>query len=92
MTDHKAQALKNIDEGYIEVAEDNEVAISLALAQVHATLYLAEQQRIANLIAFVALNPLTKLEEVGAWSVDGEEEAVERNTARHAIREGLGLA
>lgn len=47
MNDHKADA-----EGLLGVQWRDDFALAqLAEAQVHATLYLAEQQRIANLIA-----------------------------------------
>lgn len=53
MTDHKAEAEKWLDPNVWREAKaaDNEVPTLVAIAQVHATLYLAEQQRIANLIA-----------------------------------------
>jgi len=52
----------------------------VAIAQVHATLYLAEQQRIANLIA------LAGGDVADVWPVEGRWE-----TARKQIVEGLGL-
>lgn len=50
--DHAAQARRVFDNMPHEVLLGNTDA--LAWAQVHATLCLAEQQRIANLIAYVA--------------------------------------
>ncbi|CAN5419957.1 hypothetical protein BH09ACT9_BH09ACT9_00160 [soil metagenome] len=57
MTDHKAEAVELIDQCETGVYDgvQNTVTMqpveALLQAQVHATLYLAEQQRIANLIA-----------------------------------------
>lgn len=48
-----------------------------AIAQVHATLALVEQQRIANLLAYMALSDRVLERESDAWS---------------EIEEGLGIA
>lgn len=72
MSDHKAEAEKNIDAGYVEVADDAELAVSLTLAQVHATLYLAEQQRIANLIAAAALVPAGGKSGIDSWGIESD--------------------
>lgn len=69
MDDHKAEAQRitqEVSEGVQSVLElgnnipfpqlenfNRNVSRELARAQVHATLYLAEQQRVANLIAYV---------------------------------------
>jgi len=88
MTDHKAEALAWI-RGMDEIIEeegmtDATLVASPVNAQVHATLYLAEQQRIANLIALATADdmtdPLTNKWESGLWE-----------TARTQIIEGLGL-
>lgn len=57
--------------------------IEVALAQVHATLALVEQQRIANLIAFIAVEggPYKIINEIPGATVQ----------AIAFIREGLGL-
>lgn len=72
--DHKAEA-----ERVLAMAgndPDAQMAMTIAAAaQVHATLYLAEQQRIANLIA---LSALMLGKEVDQWLVA-------------EIREGLGI-
>lgn len=46
--DHKAEAEALVGVGW----RDDWAQMGLAEAQVHATLYLAEQQRIANIIAW----------------------------------------
>lgn len=49
MTDHKAEALDWIEfSGDCNPERDPKAMHSVALGQVHATLYLAEQQRVAN--------------------------------------------
>ena len=66
MSDHKAEALRIIHDANHEVLAGRmtvaEVHAAQAAAQVHATLYLAEQQKrtademhLANLIAYVAM-------------------------------------
>ena len=59
--DHKASALQliNVQQSIVRSYEGAtpEVTEVLAEAQVHATLYLAENQRIANLLAYQALHP-----------------------------------
>lgn len=54
MTDHKAQALVELSEIMLNFDEGENGTARATIAQVHATLYLAEQRRIANLIAFIA--------------------------------------
>lgn len=53
MTDHKAEAEKLTAMKYAVGAPIGAVRHNDALAQVHATLYLAEQQRTANVIAAI---------------------------------------
>ena len=50
--DHKAEAESRIDWTFRGGATDSERASMVAKAQVHATLYLAEQNLAANLIAW----------------------------------------
>lgn len=91
MTDHKESSNSYLGACIYEThGITNKEKVSLA--QVHATLYLAEQQRIANLIAFVrSAEVCFELESTSDWKTNLDEAAVERNTARHAIREGLGI-
>jgi hypothetical protein len=80
--DHKAEAL-------VALAAVSELGLSndegyrkqemLTEAQVHATLYLAEQQRIANLIAYA-----------NNWYPDSRTEA--GDLIHSMIRDGLGIA
>jgi hypothetical protein len=49
--DHAAVARELIADTAFEVNSDDEMALDVPVAQVHATLALVEQQRIANLIA-----------------------------------------
>lgn len=83
MTDHKAEAEKWLDPNVWREAKaaDNEVPTLVAIGHVHATLYLAEQQRIANLIA---------LGTEYLWGQGSEGDYFMR--LRPEIREGLGLS
>lgn len=63
------------------------------IAQVHATLALVEQQRIANTLAALSLGA-TALEDepIKADAVDRTRARItRRNALRAAVREGLGL-
>lgn len=87
-TDHAAEALN-----YLGAATDRKVAI----AHVHATLALAEQQRIANLIA-VSQMESGPYKDANNWTVevrdpDGRYLADDDANAviRDRIREALGL-
>jgi hypothetical protein len=51
MTDYKDDALAHLNIAYQNEPDPHEVVCANAAAQVFATLYLAEQQRVANLIA-----------------------------------------
>jgi hypothetical protein len=54
--DHKADAVQWVEAAArSDLPADLTVAVA-AVAQVHATLYLAEQQRIGNLIAFEVIS------------------------------------
>jgi len=57
MTNHKAEALDLIDSEYVQGSFNGrrDASLMLSEAQVHATLYLAEQQRLSNQIAYVSL-------------------------------------
>jgi len=59
MTDHKAEALRNIeglhDYQSLEGMSDESMLTVAIEAQTQATLYLAEQQRIANRVAYLAI-------------------------------------
>ncbi len=95
--DHKAEARKWLDPAVWEKegATDESVPVLVAVAQVHATLAqvaateaLAEQQRIANLIALASGGDET------AYLVNGETNKYDENrwrALRAEIREGLGL-
>ena len=50
MTNHKTEAMNYLIASTIDTHGDDDRKV--AIAQVHATIYLAEQQRIANLISF----------------------------------------
>jgi hypothetical protein len=81
--DHKTEALGFIS-GPSGIDWSEEAPhVEIAMAQVHATLYAAEQQRAANLIA------LAQVEQSGPfYELMGDS----RRAALDAIREGLGLA
>lgn len=63
MNDHKAEAKICIDSSHrqrldgLGPTEAIKAGLYMLQAQVHATLYLAEQQRLANLIALAAHEP-----------------------------------
>ena len=50
MTDHKKEAERSLSIGTFGSTEED---FALRSGLIHATLYLAEQQRIANLIAYL---------------------------------------
>lgn len=75
--DHAAQAARVLGNFPHDDIADN--ATALAWAQVHATLALVEQQRIANLISLHTADSV--IVEAGEW-----------RDVEDAIREGLGLA
>ena len=93
MTDHKAEAEKLTAMKYAVGAPIGAVRHNDALAQVHATLYLAEQQRIANLIAgFDLLSDARPTSmDVNPWANDDENAWDRQVPLRAAIKEGLGL-
>lgn len=69
MSDHKAEAEGRLDilNGNDYTGADSEAAVAAAMAQVSATLYLAEQQRIANLLTFAGMyTEQSECEAVGA--------------------------
>lgn len=72
----------------------------LAEAQLHATLALMEQQKVANLIAYTAMldNQFTQANDLGVVNISfqASQEDVDASLARHQkaqvqLREGLGL-
>ena len=83
MSDHKAEAERLLPteiSGPVSLA----APVMVATAHVHATLYLAEQQRIANLIAFMDA-------ESGPYKeINNIEGGIAAALAQ--IREGLGLS
>ena len=82
MTDHKKEAIESLD-GLGYTGDEAYVG----QAQVHATLYLAEQQRIANLIAFVH----SISEEVGNNVMPDYKVIDKAQEATKQVFEGLGL-
>ena len=84
--DHKNEAIDRVEGTFFGGATDQQRANGIAKAQVHATLYLAEQQRIANLIALgygvVSRRMPNDLGE------EGTRKAVKVDAT---IREGLGV-
>ena len=86
MTDHYAGARDTADAvlNNYEVSDETGAVVSMLAAQVHATLALAEQQRIANLIAL--LPGIEMFETGGAIAqADGLTEIVRK--ANHEGRE-----
>lgn len=80
MTDHAAEARRILDAPGI-VTRDNEARQNAAEAQVHATLALAEEQRTANLIAYLSVGP-------APTTLDGR---LGQARIRHEIAARLGL-
>lgn len=76
MTDHKAEAERNLGTDNWSPGEHAAVEV----AQVHAMLYLAEQQRIANLIAYAAICQARGARDDAYLKLD------------QSVREGLGIA
>jgi hypothetical protein len=86
--DHVAVARELIADTAFEVNSDDEMALDVPVAQVHATLALVEQQRIANLIALLLGGDYT------AWVIKGDRNMYnpeDWENVRSGIREGLGL-
>jgi len=95
-TDHAAKA-KRILEAGLEAGRQYHPAVEYAHAQVHATLALVEQQRIANLIA-VAQMEGGPHKDVNNWTVAVKDPngyyVADEPVGLHIstqIREGLGL-
>lgn len=87
--DHKAEALAMLTPDYADPRNPAHAAGQEAL--VHATLYAAEQQWIANLIAITAMSWPTQGSDVTKqW--DGEADTEEWRAVRNKIAESLGLA
>ena len=91
MTDHKAEAELLVDGRAITVAGRERKVYAdkvLEVALVHATLYLAEQQRIANLIALLPTLDRTPVLD----RMDNDRPLpTELDRAMEVITEGLGL-
>jgi len=81
---HKEVAEEYVSYLFRAGATDSERLAATAKAQVHATLYLGDQQRIANLIAYRDIVGGT------ARGTDGMNGS-EREYLDHAVREGLGI-
>ncbi|GAB3125789.1 hypothetical protein [Glaciibacter psychrotolerans] len=86
--DHKAAA-----DSYLEACVYDTHAMTnaekVSLAQVHATLYLAEQQRIANLITTAGLN-YGAVDFTRPW--EGMQDTDRWRAIRADVAEGLGLS
>lgn len=96
--DHAAEAVKHIEWAHNQQAEQGEfdftVRDNALIAQVHATLALVEQQRIANIIAIannVSDDPevMVTAGERAAWVALCEEDSP--HDLRKEIKEVLGL-
>lgn len=92
MTIHKAQAeelLEPLDGRYSDFDRD----LLTAQAQVHATLYLAEEQHIANLLAYVQLSHnelLAAAKHPDGWEPNSlNRTRIQRARAQAKIREWL---
>lgn len=81
-TGHKAEAERLVDfEQAVSQETADKARAASSAAQVHATLYLAEQQRIANLIALGETNVIDP----------GDDSLYPVTKMRDDIRKGLGL-
>jgi len=86
--DHVAAAESDIAsaDDALETGADDVASAIAAIAQVHATLALVEQQRIANTIALAGWQDFGsdgRQARIASFNLDG--------TLREDIREGLGL-
>lgn len=87
MSDHKTEALEALSEIMLHFDEGENGTARATIAQVHATLYLAEQQRIANLIE------VSKRVDVGVYqSVEDERGYTTHTVLSPWLNEGLGLS
>lgn len=84
MSDHKAEAERLLEQSSKSTGDPT---VWLIAAQASATLYLAEQQRIANLIAYYAL----VAEQERSGIVPTAYTLQRLNRASNQIIEGLGL-
>ena len=75
--DHAAIALELVSDVALEVRTDEEMVLDVPVAQVHATLALVEQQRIANLMYHYKHIPFTS--------------SMDATVLLREIRGGLGL-
>lgn len=76
--DHKAEAEDFLESGFRATNSDAETRC-VGQAHVHAVLYLADQQRIANLIAYLAIAEARGAKDPGYRALEAQ------------IRERLGL-
>lgn len=102
MSDHK-EAAESLISGPVYTLADgsdhvNPTERAMAMAQVHATLYLAEQQRLANLIAGFGLlsdarpTSMDVTPQTNADVLNSYQNAWDRQMSlRAVIKEGLGL-
>ena len=84
MTDHAREAARIVARWPVARSLPNDIAT----AQVHATLALAEQQRIANLIGFAATSALQQATGAGAPDAAG---VAQLRQVGADIRHALGL-
>jgi len=88
MTDHKAEAEEYVDFMFRMGATEDVRSTAVGKAQAHATLYLAEQQRVANLIALAAMNG-PRADFTKPW--DGTEDTDLWRDIRAQVVEALGI-
>ena len=93
MTNHKTEAMNYLTASTVDTHGDDDRKV--AIAQVHATLYLAEQQRLANQIAYAMLLEAQDAEaakDPAQYDHDSRPASIARHTlVLEQIREGLGL-
>lgn len=85
--DHAAEARKTLDHtlSYCETDDNTEALVNVSAAQVHATLALVEQQRIANLLILSGWMQDASKEDIG-YDLDNL-----RTGVAGEVWEGLGL-
>jgi len=93
MTNHKTEAMNYLTASTVDTHGDDDRKV--AIAQVHATLYLAEQQRLSNQIAYVSLLEF-QYAESEKYPTGYDQRTKAESLKRHflvlgQIREGLGL-
>ena len=77
MTNHKTEAMNYLTASTVDTHGDDDRKV--AIAQVHATLYLAEQQRVRNIIAVTDMTFATLETAQKVWAEIGDSLGIDLN-------------